>query len=180
MSLILRFGPAIGAAVAALGLAASAVAQTSEQGFRDPESGKVWTPDNVGQDGKPVAPADRAFDPSGQVVSSRGVVEQTVPTTFDSTVPITAGPNKPLVEIGEASLRLVLGNRWEVTLKLTNNSADSRSPVLMCRFSNQDKVVEEVRALLPPVSGGTRVVTTIQGPQAQIFVDHANCEVAST
>lgn len=180
MTSILRFSPAIGAAVAALGLAASAVAQTSEQGFRDPQSGKVWTPDNVGQDGKPVAPADRAFDPSGQVVSSRGIVEQTVPTTFDGTVPVSAGPDKPLVEIGEANLRLVLGNRWEVTLKLTNNSADNRTPILMCRFSNQDRVVEEVRALLPSVSGGTRVVTTIQGPQAQIFVDRANCEVAST
>jgi len=179
MTTIFRFGPAIGAAVAALGLAAAAVAQTSEQGFRDPQSGKVWTPDNVGQDGKPVAPADRAFDPSGQVVTSRGVVEQNVPTTFDGTVPVTAGPNKPLVEIGEASLRMVLGNRWEVTLKLTNNSAESRTPILTCRFNNQDKVVEEVRALLPPVAGGTRVVTTIQGPQAQIFVDRANCEVAS-
>lgn len=179
MTSTLRFSPALCAAFVALGLSAAPVAQATDNSFRDPATGKVWTPDNVGQDNKPVPPADRAFDPTGQVVISRGIVEQSVPATFDGTVPITAGPHKPLVEIGDAALRLVLGNRWQVTLKLTNNSADNRTPVLMCRFSNQDKVVEQVRALLPPVSGGTRVVTTIQGPQAQIFIDHANCEVTS-
>lgn len=176
-----RFSPAFPFALLILGLgAAGASAQAADNGFRDPQSGKVWTPDNVGQDGRPVAPADRAFDPGGQVVSSRGVIEQHVPVTFITTVPITAGPSAPLVEIGEAALRVIPGDRWEVSLQLTNNSAEIRRPQLSCRFMNHEKVVEELRVVLPEVQGGTRVGLSAAGPRGEIYVDRASCSIVSS
>lgn len=176
-----RFSPALPLSLLILGLGvAGASAQAADTGFRDPQSGKVWTPDNVGQDGKPVAPEDRAFDPRGQVVSSRGVVEQHVPVTFLATVPVTAGPSTPLVEIGGAALRVIPGGRWEVSLQLTNNSAEVRRPVLSCRFMNHDKVVEDLRVVLPDVQGGTRVGLSAGGPRGEIYVDRVSCAVLSS
>lgn len=176
-----RFGSTLSLSLVILALgAAGASAQAADNGFRDPRSGKVWTPDNVGQDGKPVAPQDRAFDPGGQVVSPRGVIEQHVPVTFLTTVPVTAGPSTPLVEIGEAALRVIPGDRWEVSLQLTNNSAEIRRPVLSCRFMNHDKVVEEVRVVLPDVQGGTRVGLSAAGPRGEIYVDRASCAIVTS
>jgi hypothetical protein len=181
MIVMIRFSPVLPLSLLILSLGAAGVAaQAADNGFRDPQSGKVWTPDNVGQDGKPVAPADRAFDPSGQVVSSRGVIEQHVPVTFLTSVPITAGPSTPLVEIGEAALRVIPGDRWEVSLQLTNNSAEIRRPILACRFMNHDKVVEEVRVVLPDVQGGTRVGFSAGGPRGEIYVDRVSCAIASS
>lgn len=176
-----RFSPAFSLSLLVLGLGTAGVsAQAADNGFRDPRSGKVWTPDNVGQDGKPVAPADRAFDPGGQVVISRGVIEQYVPVTFLATVPIAAGPGTPLVEIDAASLRVIPGDRWEVNLQLDNNSAETRRPILSCRFMNHDKFVEELRIVLPDVQGGTRVGLSAAGPRAEIYVDRVNCAIASS
>lgn len=174
-----RFSLAIPAALAIAGLTAGVASQAADSGFRDPQSGKIWTPDNVGQDGKPVAPADRAFDPGGQVVTSRSVIEQHVPVTFLAAVPVTAGPGTPLVEIGSASLRVIPGYRWEVSLQLANNSAESRRPVLSCTFRNQEKAVEETRLILPDVLGGTRVGLSAAGPRAEIYVDRVTCAIVS-
>ena len=165
--------------VAFLALGGAVDAQQITGGFRDPTSGKVWTPDNVGQDDKPVAPADRAFDPQGQVVSSRGVIDQQMPMTIIGPVPVTAGPTVPLVVIGAATLRVVAGGNWEVALDLTNNSASPHFPVLLCRFLNNEKPVAEVRGLLPQVPAATRISSTLQGPRAEIFVDRAACEIQS-
>jgi len=45
--------------------------------FRDPKTGQIWTPENVGQGpiGKPT-PADLAFDPLAQAQRIKGVVVQ--------------------------------------------------------------------------------------------------------
>ena len=44
--------------------------------FRDPKTGQIWTPLNVGLQSGPPTPADLAFDPRGQAVYVRGVVVQ--------------------------------------------------------------------------------------------------------
>jgi hypothetical protein len=81
--------PKVLASLIVMAVASPALAQAPRSGFdvivsngvpefRDPRTGKVWTPDIVGQDGKPVAPDDRAFDPFAQVVPVEGVIEQQV------------------------------------------------------------------------------------------------------
>src|SRR5947208_616194 len=42
-------------------------ASTGAPEFRDPKTGQVWTPETVGQDGRPLTgPDDKAFDPQAQ------------------------------------------------------------------------------------------------------------------
>jgi hypothetical protein len=155
------------------------LAQSSVQEFRDPKTGTMWTPDNVGQDGKPlVGPEDRAFDPQGQAVANEGVVEQNVRAIHVGTVPITAGPNVPLIEADSASLHVIPGGRWEFLVYLNNNSALTLAPVLTCQFTNGDKPVAVTRALVSPMVAGERVGLAIYGPQAQFFVDKASCQIA--
>ena len=44
--------------------------------FRDPKTGQVWTPETVGQDGRPLAgPEDKAFDPKAQNVGTQIAVQ---------------------------------------------------------------------------------------------------------
>jgi hypothetical protein len=64
--------------------------------FRDPKTGQIWTPNNVGLVPGPNTPADRAFDPLGQAVRVDGVVVQRPKVTPLGAVPITAGPTVPL------------------------------------------------------------------------------------
>jgi hypothetical protein len=51
--------------------------------------------------------------------------------------------------------------------------------LLDCRFTNAGKLVEETRALVPPVGGGMRVGLTVYGPKTSLFVDRAACRVES-
>jgi len=145
--------------------------------FRDPKTGQVWTPDNVSQDGKPVAPEDRAFDPSGQVVHAGPVSEQHAEIERLGTVPITAGAAVPLVEIDSPRLRVMDAKRWRVAMFLQNNSANVYSPVLACRFFNGEKTVMDTRVLVPSTQGGERLGLSFHGPAADIYVDRVSCRI---
>lgn len=151
----------------------------AEPAFRDPRTGQVWTPSNVGEDAKPAGPEDRAFDPHTQAAVARGVVQQTVPTHRVGTVPITAGPTVPLVEVDNLTLRVTPGRRWRAILYLNNNSASTFSPIIGCDFNNGGRPVEHTRGLLPPIAGGERVGFAIQGPRSETFVDSVHCRVES-
>ena len=91
--------------------------------FKDPKTGQIWTPLNVGQRSGPPTPEDLAFDPRGQAVSVAGVVTQRPLLVPLSSVPITAGPTVPIVNLGGATLTAVPGKRWQVVLYIDNNSA---------------------------------------------------------
>ncbi len=156
---------------------AAAQPMANEPAFRDPKTGQVWTPSNVGEDGKPVAPDDRAFDPHKQAAASHGVIDQTVPTHRVGSVAITAGPNVPLVDIDNISLHVTPGQRWRAVLYLNNNSASTVSPVVACQFENGGRAVERTRGLLSPTSGGERVGFAIYGPRSPTFVDSVHCHV---
>jgi hypothetical protein len=145
--------------------------------FRDPKTGQVWTPANVGGVSGPNTPADRAFDPRAQATVVQGTVVQTPAITQVGTVPITAGPTVPLVSITDAGLNAVPGQRWQMTMYLNNNSGQPVNPVLTCRFTNAGQVVETTRAVLPAVAGGVRVGFTVYGPRVDLFVDRGACQV---
>ena len=152
---------------------------TSPPAFRDPKTGQVWTPANVGQDGKPLGPNSAAFDPGKQVVSAQGTIDQSVPTQHVGTGPMDAGPTVPLVAIDNLSLRETPGSYWRATLYLNNNSKSTFAPIIGCQFNNGGRVVERTRGLLPPTAGGERVGFVIWGPPAQTFVDSVHCRVDS-
>ena len=147
--------------------------------FRDPRTGQVWTPNNVGLVPGPNTPADRAFDPLAQAARVDGVIVQRPKVTPLGAVPITAGPTVPLVNIENATLRAVPEQRWQVVLYLNNNSNRTIVPLLHCQFSNAGKPVEETRVLVPAVGGGVRVGLTVYGPKTSLFVDRATCKVES-
>ena len=156
---------------------ATAQPMPNEPSFRDPKTGQVWTPANVGEDGKPVAPDDRAFDPRKQAAKAQGVIDQTVPTHRVGAVAITAGPKVPVVDIDNISLHVTPGRRWRAVLYLNNNSDSTVSPVVACQFENGGRAVERTRGLLPPTSGGERVGFAVYGPRSSTFVDSVHCHV---
>jgi hypothetical protein len=182
---VLAAGLALSFATAASAQAPrSKIATASTPGvpeFRDPKTGQIWTPNNVGLGNQPLPPGQEnlAFDPLTQVVRVKGVIVQRPQITPLATVPITAGPTVPIVNMDGATLRVVAGGRWQNTMYLDNNSANTVLPVIYCNFTNSGKVVEETRALLPPVGPGIRVGFTIYGPESTMFVDRASCEVTS-
>ena len=199
---MLSVRPAPAAALAGLlvlGLAAQAPAQTQQaprssvdlqpgapvasaqpvQQFRDPKTGQIWTVNNVGQRSGPPTPQDLAFDPLAQAAMVKGVVTQRPTIMPLSSVPITAGPTVPIVNLGDASLSAVPGQRWQVVLYLQNNSANTVTPLLNCRFTNAGKLVEETHVLVPAVGAGVRVGMLVYGPKTTLFVDRANCAVKS-
>jgi hypothetical protein len=147
--------------------------------FRDPKTGQIWTPLNVGRQSGPPTPEDLAFDPLGQAVYVRGVVVQRPGIVPLDSVPITAGPTVPIVNLGDATLRAVPGKRWQVVLYLDNNSAGVVVPVINCRFTNAGNLVEQTHVLVPAVGPGLRVGMTIYGPKVDLFVDRASCAVTS-
>jgi hypothetical protein len=154
-------------------------AQNAEPSFRDPKTGKVWTPENVGEDGKPVAPQDRAFDPSGQAVENQQVYQQQAKVQVVGTVPVNTSPTVPLVDIDNPSLRVQAGLRWRMVLYLQNNTASPLSPSLMCRFTNGGQLVLASYITVPPVLGGQRVGLSFAGPPKSFYVDNASCSVIS-
>ncbi len=147
--------------------------------FRDPKTGQIWTPNNVGLVSGPNTPADRAFDPLAQAVRVDGVVVQRPRITPLGMVPITAGPTVPVVNIDGAALSAVPEKRWQVVLYLNNNSGRTIVPMLLCTFTNAGKPVEQTRVLLPALGAGVRVGLTVHGPQTSLFVDRATCRVES-
>ena len=180
----------VGGLAALTMMAAAAPAQTprssvdmqSTQGvpeFKDPKTGQIWTPLNVGQQSGRPTPQDLAFDPLSQAVYVKGVVTQRPSLVALSSVPITAGPTVPIVNIGDATLSAIPGKRWQVVLYLQNNSAGTVVPMLTCRFTNSGRLVEETHVLVPAVGAGLRVGMVVHGPKTDLFVDRANCAVKS-
>jgi hypothetical protein len=149
-----------------------------EPEFRDPKTGQIWTPENVGQDGKPLKPGDQAFDPLAQAVVVGGVVQQQATSKFIAKIPVTVGPTVPMVDIDNPTLRVVPGARWRVAIYLNNNTASMMSPIIDCTFTNDGRKVEETWVLIQPTAGGTRVALTFYGPRSEIFVDMVSCRVA--
>ena len=146
--------------------------------FRDPKTGQIWTPNNVGQASDPDTPQDRAFNPDAQSAAIGNVTQQTSVTPLGS-VPITAGPGVPIVDLAISSFNVVPGRRWQSILYLSNNSASAVQPVIDCSFTNGGKTVQTTEAVLPGVGGGIRVGFTVYGPPASVFVDHSACNVVS-
>ena len=180
---------AIAASVAAIGLAGSALAQNLATGpeysghITDTRTGRVWTPNldslDAYQPTDPNHPVNREFNPRDQQAGIPGMVELHPKAELMGTVPITAGPTVPIVNIGDATLSAIPGKRWQVVLYLQNNSANTVVPMLNCRFTNSGRLVEETHVLVPAVGAGLRVGMIIYGPKVDLFVDRANCGVKS-
>jgi hypothetical protein len=98
--------------------------------FRDPKTGQIWTPGNVGGQSGPNTPAERAFNPQTQTTVASGPLVQTPAVTLVGTVPITAGPTVPIAIIDDASLTAIPSQRWQVVLYLNNNSAATINPII--------------------------------------------------
>jgi len=189
MSAIHNSIPKVLACLAGMTLASAAFAQAPRSSldvaasagafeFKDPKTGQVWTPETVGQDGKPLKPDDKAFDPQAQNVPLQ-VAEQHVRGRPVGMVPITAGPTVPIVAMDNASLRAVPGQRWQVVLYLDNNSGNAVSPVIECAFTNAGKPVMNTRAIADPIGPGVRQGLLIYGPKVEVFVNRATCRVVS-
>ena len=190
MSAIRNSMPKVLACLAGMTLASATFAQVPRSSlevaastgafeFKDPKTGQVWTPETVGQDGRPLTqPDDKAFNPQAQNVPLQ-LVEQRVRGRPVGTVPITAGPTVPIVAMDNASLRAVPGQRWQVVMYLDNNSGNAVSPVIECAFTNAGKPVMDTRATADPIGPGVRQGLLIYGPRVDVFVDRASCRVAS-
>jgi hypothetical protein len=166
--------------VAAIAVTASAVAQTQ---FRDEKTGKVWTPDNVSKDNQlrptnePSTPADRAFDPNAQIATATGVVVQRPTANLLATVPITAGPNVPIVTLESPSLQAIPADRWVAPIYVTNNSGAEANAQIGCTFTNAGRNVQETRVIVPTAGPGQRLGMAVYGPRTEIFVDRVLCRV---
>jgi len=169
-------------ASAAMGQAArssvEAAATTGAPEFRDPKSGMVWTPENVGQDGKPIGPDDKAFDPLAQNAPRQAALQKAIAKPV-GTVPITAGPTVPIVYLEIASLRAVPGQRWQSVMYIANNSGNPIDPVVECHFTNHGQPVSDTRAMVSQLGPGVRAGLVVVGPRIQTFVDSARCQVIS-
>jgi hypothetical protein len=156
-----------------------AAASSGVPEFRDPKTGQVWTPETVGQDGRPLTgPDDKAFDPGAQNVPAK-TAEQRVRGRPVGSVPITAGPTVPIVAMDNATLRVVPGQRWRAVLYLDNNSGNAVEPVIDCRFTNGANTVMTTRAFVQQTGAGVRQGLAIYGPRSDVFVDRVSCNVAS-
>ena len=174
-------GMAIAAAAFAQGGRAKldVAATTGVPEFRDPKTGQVWTPETVGQDGKPLAgPEDKAFDPTAQNVPLM-IGEQRVRGRPVGKVPVTAGPTVPIISFDVPTLRAVPGQRWQLVMYMDNNSDQTVTPVLECRFTNGANTVMSTRANIAQTGPSVRQGLLIYGPRVEAFVDHASCSVIS-
>lgn len=159
--------------------------------FRDPVTGRVYDPNNVGQPAdKPVPPEDRAFDPRAQGRGTIGAPPGSGPvqprvveasTRLIGSVPQVSGPNSsvPLVALEIPSLRIGPQGRWVLQLNFANNSSQPFDASVACSFRNGDRSVDDVLIWLRGIRGGQKVTTEIAGPAAQIYVDNAPCTVRS-
>lgn len=179
--------------VAAIAVVASSLAQTAGVGagvtagnstqFRDAKTGKVWTPDNVSKDNQlrptnePSTPADKAFNPQAQIATATGVVVQRPNANFMGTVPVTAGPNVPIVTIDGPTLQAIPQDRWLTVLYVTNNSAAEANAQIGCTFTNSGRNVQETRVIVPTAGPGQRLGVPVYGPRTDVFVDRVLCRV---
>jgi hypothetical protein len=147
--------------------------------FRDPVTGKVWTPDNVGKDGAPVPYDERAFEPRAQGGGVPVAVVQYVRPRVLGTVPITSGPNTnvPAMTIDLPSLFADPGRRWVAVAYLTNNSPMAIEPVVNCSFSNGGQPVLATRVMTGPARPGERLGMFVYGPRTEFFVDRIDCQI---
>ncbi len=171
-------GPVPGAMAQAPRSKVDAAVTPGQPEFRDPKTGQIWTPNNVGEVSGPNTPQDQAFNPNAQSTSFGTVTQQTSVTPLGA-VPITAGPTVPVVDLAISSFSVVPGKRWQSILYLSNNSATAVQPVIDCSYTNGGKTVQTTEAVLPGVGGGVRVGFTVYGPPASVFVDHSSCNVVS-
>lgn len=152
--------------------------------FRDPKTGKVWTPYNVSQDNKvSAAPAtsaqDKAFDPQAQRAVVDGVTVQRSRAQLMGVLPVTAGSGVPLVTLDGASLHAIPGERWLTALYVTNNSGATVDVVVGCLFTNAGRKVEDTRVIVPPAGPGERLALQVYGPRVDMFVDRVTCQIVS-
>lgn len=163
------------------GVSANGVTQ-----FKDERTGKVWTPENVSKDNQslqrqaavPATPADKAFDPSSQLVATQVVVQRPRGNLM-GTVPITAGPTVPTVVIDSPWLQAVPQQNWLSVLYVTNNSANVVDPVVGCTFTNGGRPVQDTRVVLSPAGPGERWGVPVYGPPVSTFVDRVTCRLLS-
>lgn len=154
--------------------------------FKDEKTGKVWTPENVSKDNQtpqqqaamPQSSTDKAFDPNSQAVSTQ-VVLQRPKGNLMGTVPITAGPNVPVVVIDSPWLQAVPQQNWLSVLYVTNNSANVVDAVVGCTFTNGGRPVQDTRIVLQPSGPGERWGFPVYGPPVTTFVDRVTCRVLS-
>jgi|SRR5580698_580202 hypothetical protein len=162
----------------ALGLSGAAWAQE----FRDSRTGKVWTPDLVEEsiaESDPGAPVNRAFDPRAQGAMVPGIVVQHPHGKLLGTVPFTAGPSVPIVDVDAPSLQAIPAKHWLAVLYVTNNSAGTVNVVIDCHFTNGGAKVEDTRVIVPPAGPGERLGIPVRGPQTDLFVDRVSCGVVT-
>lgn len=172
----------VGSAVGQTAGVQAGVAGNGTTQFRDPKTGKVWTPENVSKDNRlepanePTSPADKAFDPKSQVANA-GISVQHPKANFLGTVPITAGPTVPIVTIDGPSLQAIPGDHWLTVLYVTNNSAADATPQIGCTFTNGGRSVQETRVVVPTAAPGARLGVPVYGPRTDIFVDRVLCRI---
>jgi len=175
--------PAFAQAPGTVGAGVSANGLTQ---FKDEKTGKVWTPENVSKDNQtpqqqaamPQSSTDKAFDPNSQVVSTQ-VVLQRPKGNLMGTVPITAGPNVPVVVIDSPWPQAVPQQNWLSVLYVTNNSANVVDAVVGCTFTNGGRPVQDTRIVLQPSGPGERWGFPVYGPPVTTFVDRVTCRVLS-
>lgn len=162
-----------------LGLVGTAMAQE----FRDSRTGRTWTPNlQVQEDmaaANPNAPVNRAFDPRSQGTVVPGIVVQHPHAQLMGTVPFTAGPSVPIVDVDAPSLQAIPAQHWLAVLYVTNNSANTVNVVLDCHFTNGGAKVEDTRVLVPPAGPGERLGVPVRGPRTDLFVDRVSCNVVT-
>lgn len=153
-------------------------ATTGVPEFRDPKTGMVWTPENVGQGGKPILPEDHAFDPASQSAPLQLVLQKAIAKPVGR-VPASTGSAVPVVTMENTMLRAVPGQRWQLVTYLNNNSGQAVEPVLECHFTNHGKVVAGTKVMVSQIGPSVRAGIAVAGPRVNYFVDKASCQVAS-
>ncbi len=158
-------------------------------------------PSRVGQDDKPVAPEDRAFDPRQQgrggapgggttIGAAPGVVlpgQSQGPSTVEpqwrrvGAVPMRSAPGTqiPVVTLELPGLRPGPDYRWQLSMVLANNTSRMFDVTIACTFNNGDRKVNDTTVILRNVRGGEKVAAEIAGPPTGQFVDNAPCRVVS-
>lgn len=152
------------------------------QEFRDQRTGRVWSPTLVEESvatANPNAPVNRAFDPRAQGAMVPGIVVQHPHANLMGTVPFTAGPSVPIVDVDAPSLQAIPTKHWLAVLYVTNNSANTVNVVLDCHFTNGGAKVLDTRVMVPPAGPGERLGVPVRGPQTDLFVDRVSCGVVT-
>ena len=127
----------------------------------------------------PQRPEDRAFDPQRQASVAAPPIDRAPVVDRLGVVPITAGPNIPLVELSNVKLSSTQRDHWQLSVTLTNNSPNTYQPVFMCHFFNGERTVSRARVLAPITAAGERMRLTIMGPDTELYVDRARCDLTS-